>query len=386
MFDIFFDSSIRPVSERCNPEGCTSKSEGCKKEGCKSEGCKKEGCKSEGCKSEGCKKEGCKSEGCDVSKIKRRSVKEFQSDRQREIEETLKNERLESSKCKSSSCKSQAYLNDEKCAEENIIKDAKDKFKKKKNKLMKKLNAKKNTKRALVAECIYKMFNDSLGLVVNTGTNYELMKRNLVESFVMSKDIDTLLEQMKETSLPLYDMATLCEQSLDKIFEEVCDDEYIINSKEKDNFYGQLKTIYTDDISDLVKTRVMNSIEDFTQQNRNLKADLEENLKKTQEKINNSDMTDDIKESFELQAKRENTLRIDKTVKNIFHCMVENISYATVNNNEMKCYMEADTGRLDMVKIVENAKVMYTFMELLNTSKLEKIDEAYVKDALNSLK
>ena len=375
MFDIFFDKNIKPVSE-----GCKSKSEGCKSEGCKG---KSEGCKSEGCKSEGCK--GKSDESCDVSKIRRRSVKEFRADRQREIEKVLENERINSIKNKKTSVnfKNENGLESE---EEGFLKDAKCRAKKQKNKLMKKLKAKKDTKKALVAECIYKMFDESMGMTLNTGTDYEMMKRNLVESFVMSKDVDTLLEQMKETSLPLSDMAMLCEEYLDKIFEEAFDDEYIINNKEKDNFYAQLKTIYTDDISDLVKARVMTAIEDFTQENRNLKADLEENLKKAQERINQSDATDDIKESFEIQAKRSNTIRTDGMIKNILHCMVENISYATVNNDEMKCYTEAETGRLDMFKIVENAKVMYTFMELLNTSKLEKIDEAYIKDALNSLK
>ena len=346
MFDIFFDKNIKPVSE-----GCKSKSD----------------------------------ESCDVSKIRRRSVKEFRADRQREIEKVLENERINSIKNKKTSVnfKNENGLESE---EEGFLKDAKCRAKKQKNKLMKKLKAKKDTKKALVAECIYKMFDESMGMTLNTGTDYEMMKRNLVESFVMSKDVDTLLEQMKETSLPLSDMAMLCEEYLDKIFEEAFDDEYIINNKEKDNFYAQLKTIYTDDISDLVKARVMTAIEDFTQENRNLKADLEENLKKAQERINQSDATDDIKESFEIQAKRDNTIRTDGMIKNILHCMVENISYATVNNDEMKCYTEAETGRLDMFKIVENAKVMYTFMELLNTSKLEKIDEAYIKDALNSLK
>ena len=364
MFDIFFDKNIKPVSE-----GCKSKSEGCKSEGCK----------------------GKSDESCDVSKIKRRSVKESRADRQKEIEDVLKNERVRSIKYRKTPFKTTMSVdfrheNELESEEEGFLKDAKSKIKKQKNKLMKKLKAKKDTKKALVAECIYKMFDESMGMTLNTGTDYEMMKRNLVESFVMSKDVDTLLEQMKETSLPLSDMAMLCEEYLDKIFEEAFDDEYIINNKEKDNFYAQLKTIYTDDISDLVKARVMTAIEDFTQENRNLKADLEENLKKAQERINQSDATDDIKESFEIQAKRNNTIRTDGMIKNILHCMVENISYATVNNDEMKCYTEAETGRLDMFKIVENAKVMYTFMELLNTSKLEKIDEAYVKDALNSLK
>lgn len=357
MFDIFFKPGIKPVSESGNDRKGKIKDS---------------------------------SDDVKYGEVKRRSEKDFREDRKKEIEQVLKNERIRNINYRKTPFKTTMnvnFYNEEEIENENVIKDAKDKITKKKDKLLKKLKAKKNTKKSLIAECLYKMLSDSLGMTLNTGTDYGLMKRNLVESFVMSKDEEALLSIMKETSLPLSDMACLCEEFTERIFQEVFEDDYIIDSKEKDEFFTKLKTVYTDDITDLVRTRVMTAIEDFTQENRNLKADLEENLKKTQEKIDgNSDMSEDVKESFELGAKRRNTDIVENRTKNIFQCMVENISYATVNNEEMKCYTEAETGRLDMVKIVENAKVMYTFMELLNTSKLEKIDESYIKDALSSLK
>lgn len=333
MMDIFFNKKIKPVSE-----GCGSKKESCNKEGC------------------GSKKEGCNKEDCGSKKQKV----------------------TEACKSKKENCSTQ---------DEFSVDRIKNKFEKKKNKIAKKFKAKKDTKKALVSECIYKIFNDALGLQLESGQSYEAMKRNLVESFVEEKGADNLLENMKYISAPMANMALLCEEYLEKIFEEVEEDEteFIINNKERDSFYNKIKSVSTDDISDLVKVRVMAAIQDFTQSNRNIKSDIENTLKTTQSHIDNVD-SEGVKESFELQAKRKNTLAEYNRTKNIFESMIENISKSTLNNDSMKCYTEAETGRLDMHKIVENTRVMYTFMEVLNTAKLENITESYIRDALSSLK
>lgn len=360
MMDIFFKKNIKPVSEACG-----SKKRSYKKEDYNGYGAPQGEYSSESCKT---KKEACgaksKNETCGTKK------------------------EACGTKSKKEACNGKSKKEDYDDYDDTVaVDEIKKKFELRKLKIAKKFKAKKDTKKAMVAECIYNIFDRSLGIQLESGKSYELMKRNLVESFVEEKGVDTLLENMKYTSIPLANMALLCEEYLDKIFEEVEGDEteFIINNKERDSFYDKLKSVGTDDISDLVKVRVMSAIEDFTQSNRNTKSDIEDTLKYAQTKIDNTD-SEDVKESVTIHAKRKNTLTLDNRSKNIFECMVENIARSTINNYEMKCYTEAETGRLDMYKIVENAKVMYTFMETLNTAKLEKIDESYVRDVLNSLK
>ena len=43
-------------------------------------------------------------------------------------------------------------------------------------------------------------------------------------------------------------------------------------------------------------------------------------------------------------------------------------------------------GHLDMDKIVDRTRLMYTFMEMLNTTRLDTIDESYIKDTIINLK
>ena len=350
MMDIFF-TKARPVSEtRYKEEEC--------KRGSKDESCgAKKGFKDESCKT--------KKESCNTRKNNENTfsinTKQFSTD---------------------NGIGSSIDYDD---MNEGKIADIKKSIEKKKKKIAAKFKARKDTKKALVSESIMHIFESSLGFQMQTGDSYISMKRNLVESFVEEKGYDKLLEDMKFTSIPLANIAFLCEEYIDKIFEEVEDDEteYIINSKEKDKFYDKLKSIDIDDISDLVRVRVLSDIEDFTQSNRNMKNELSENIKNTQAKIDD-DTSEGVKEAMTLQAKRANTLLMDKKIKNVFEAMVEKIAKSVISNENMSSYLE-EGGRLDMVKIVENAKVMYTFMEVLNTAKLEKIDESYVKDVLKSL-
>ena len=48
-------------------------------------------------------------------------------------------------------------------------------------------------------------------------------------------------------------------------------------------------------------------------------------------------------------------------------------------------FINESTGTPDMSYIVETSKVMYAFLETLNTLQLEKIDSDYIKKAMNGL-
>jgi hypothetical protein len=42
-------------------------------------------------------------------------------------------------------------------------------------------------------------------------------------------------------------------------------------------------------------------------------------------------------------------------------------------------------GKLDVPKIVDRIRVMYTFMETLNTSKIERVNEAFINGVIRDL-
>ena len=66
--------------------------------------------------------------------------------------------------------------------------------------------------------------------------------------------------------------------------------------------------------------------------------------------------------------------------------MVRNISESVIKNEEIKEEFTTDNGRLDMDKIVESARCMYTLLEMVSTLQIEKVDSNYIEEALKSIK
>ena len=71
---------------------------------------------------------------------------------------------------------------------------------------------------------------------------------------------------------------------------------------------------------------------------------------------------------------------------NIFDRMVRNISEAVLKDQVIKEQFSLDNGRLDMDKIVESARCMYTLLEMVSSLKIEKVDSEYIEAALKSIK
>lgn len=252
------------------------------------------------------------------------------------------------------------------------------------DKVKKRLDVRKSLKEALVGEVLYHILDESLGIQLDNSVSYNVMKRNLVESFVSEKGAQTIMDKLQEITPALYEAQSLCEEYLDKMLGYVNEEEYFIDPDEKANFYKDLKSIDFSDITALIKTRVGSAIDDFTQSNATLKAEIEDVMNNSKQKADSAS-SEDMKSAYESFAIREQNRLRDSKVKNIFESMFLNISSAALLNENMNAYIKED-GKLDNYKILDNTKVMYSFLEMLNLTRLEKIDENYVKDVIKSLK
>ena len=321
---------------------------------------------------EGCKKESCgsKKEACGSKKESCSSKKEACGS---------KNEAGYCIYCNSNPCKCEIE-------EESRMNSYAKKAKGAMTSIEKKLKKKKALRESLVCEVLKHILNESLGLQAINTNEYNLMKENLVNAFVKDKGAENLLETFKCTSVPLCEAAIICEEYHDKILifvDEADDSECIVDSEEKKNFYKDLKKIDFGNVSTAIKARVMSAIASYQQSNANLKSDLAEVSKQAEEKIAKA-TTEAAKESISSRANAKLNELKRKKKKGILECMVQNIAKAALLDENMQSYKD-ENGKLDMFKINENAKVMYTFLEMLNTTKLEKIDEAYIKDVIKSL-
>lgn len=143
---------------------------------------------------------------------------------------------------------------------------------------------------------------------------------------------------------------------------------------------------------DLIKTRVADAEENFIRNNAEDKKKMDEiitkisNNVKTVEDINNSNNTESkiATESARINKRKLDAIR-DKRPLTIFEKMCRNLSTNIIRDKAVLESYSDESGKLDTSLVVESAKVMYGFLETVNTLQLQKVDEKYIKNVLDNM-
>lgn len=243
-------------------------------------------------------------------------------------------------------------------------------------------------KKSLVFESIYNIFNRALGFQLES-ENIEPLKRTLVTKFIEEQGANNLLGSFKKKSYMLAEFYRIINTHLDIIKEAVKDqneDAFELDLDMKNSFLEDFNTEDVDQLVNNIKTRVTTNIEEFVNQNVKDQMEIKDIIQQCQEKIQSQpNMSENMQESYEMLSKE----KIDKVrygrKRNIVECMVSNIATSVMINESLQnIYYENE--KLNMDKVVDTATVMYTFLETMNTAKIMKIDESYIKSVLNGLK
>ena len=241
---------------------------------------------------------------------------------------------------------------------------------------------------ALVTEALYKIYKEAVAdNLVEDVTNRAIM-RGIVSEYVTENGCYEILNRMKKASVVTSQMYNTINEMTQKILESVDKDDpntFTITPNMKDEFFKQLDYSDSEAVSDAIKARVSDEVNDFVTANAKDHEDINAALKDAQDKIENVPETEqDLREAYEQKAKRQ-ILAIRTAPKNVFHAMVSAVCESTLKNQtEYAEFMHE--GHLDVDKVVDRVSLMYTFMETLNTSRMEKIDEAYLEAMLENLR
>ena len=164
-----------------------------------------------------------------------------------------------------------------------------------------------------------------------------------------------------------------------------------IPSDVKDSFYDELDKTEIDDVTQEIRNRVSDSVNDFIDQNAKNKEEIEEIISKandakaqtTDQLDSDQDRSEEIKESYDHNANKKinNILNSNKSVLSYF---VEAVSLATMKDKQLLAESSTN-GQIDYDKIMDKAGTMYTMLEMLNTTKLEKVDANYIRDIIDNL-
>lgn len=264
-------------------------------------------------------------------------------------------------------------------------------------KQLKKINLqkfKKKIKNKLVEAAFQRIFDKCLGdCIFNNDTSNEYAK-SLLCNYVEEQGADELLLSMSTKGLLLSELADCIYTAYDKILEDVDPDNentFEVDSSEMDNFFEDLDMSNFDDVANLIKTRVNSAAAAFVNKNYNDKIDLSDNMRDTQEKIaslkqdvRQSDADfEEVKESY-MNINRRKASRISEKPRTVYEQMVYTLTETVVKDNNLRSRFSTN-GKLDMDTIVENVNIMYTLLEMVNTLKIENVDEKYIKNVLDDM-
>ena len=146
---------------------------------------------------------------------------------------------------------------------------------------------------------------------------------------------------------------------------------------------------------ELIRQRVADAEETFIKRNAEDKKQIDELIERISDNVKTvEDMDEDAKEedkaaALAQESARYNQRRIKDITENRPLSVLEkmtriihsNITKDTVLREQ---YLE-ENGQMDTSLVVETAKVMYGFMETLNTLQLEKVDAKYIEKVLNEM-
>lgn len=252
-----------------------------------------------------------------------------------------------------------------------------------------------NVKNSFVTECIFKLYKECLNELYPVSESDLVIGRNLVNKFVLEHGASNLITEFRFKNILLSEMSRISEKYYNKVLESINsrseDDEaygqakeFVVDSEIRDNFYEELENVDTSDAVNLIKTRVSDSIENFVDTNIYEKLEYEDIIKAAQDRID-ATQNEAYIEQFSMQAQQEIDEVRSKRKSNIFHCMVESLITATFKDEELRARYLNESG-IDMDKVVDHTRLLYTMLEMVNTTYMEMVDAKYLNDYIDSLK
>ena len=244
-----------------------------------------------------------------------------------------------------------------------------------------------DVKNGLVVEALYKVFSEAVSEEIKSDLSNRNVMRAIVNQYVHENDYSSIMNKMRSASVPMNNMYNAIIESSKVILENVDKTDantFKITSDMKDEFFKQLDYSDSAAISDAINARVADAMTDFITANSKDHEDITNALKKAQEKIDDTTESDNtsIAESYNIIAKREIS-KINSRPKSILHSMVSAMCESVITHPEMHSEF-MNEGNIDMDKVVTRTSIMYTFMEMLNTAKLDKVDENTIKSMIKS--
>ena len=247
---------------------------------------------------------------------------------------------------------------------------------------------------AFVSECIYKLYCESVAFPMTSRD--KIVARNLVNKFVIENGASNLISSFATENMILSEFSRISQKYYERVLES-CDKHeeceftgqiagQVIGQDVVDDFYKELENIDVSDASKAIKDRVADAISEFVDTNAANKLEYEEIIKSAQDKVAAIKGTDEaVAESYIDAAKRKINEMKNRRDVNVFGYMVESLTKSVFTDESLKSRY-VNEGAVDMEGIVESVQLIYTMLEMVNTTNMVNVNENFVNEYLTSLK
>ena len=273
----------------------------------------------------------------------------------------------------------------------------------------------------LLTKCLYDGMLKKVLKEQYANKHEKALAKNLVKNFIKEHGTINLINSFKNKSVYLNEWYEDIVAYHDAIMEQATAVAVSIGIPEKNIFEIEDKTIkdfiidtkdtIPHDITKIITNRVEDAVSDFVDSNKKQKEELRKVYEKAKQKLDTIDNIDDIINSndplmqdfngdpnTELDPKynvQQEAVRMIRSkqrsfreqAKNVFSIMTDNTLEVIHRNQIIKeAYTTGLNNRIDFQKLVNDTKVMYSFMECVNTLGIVDLDENEIASILNKMK
>ena len=253
---------------------------------------------------------------------------------------------------------------------------------------------KNDVKKVIVTEALKRIY---MGSITNPSLNERYIGEALIGNYISEKTVDYVMESFRRANTGfLTDLYEACQAYYESETENADQNNQMTMTISRSNAKEVIDKLFDnediEDITNTIRMRVSAAEEEFVNKNQRDNANIKTILDDVSKRIADAKMNND-NDYAEVIASSESAIAKDKIYKiqheskrNVFGQMVIQLSEATLKNPELREKYTAEAGRLDMDAIVESVRCMYTLLEMVNTLKLEVVDEKYLKETIDSIK
>lgn len=266
-----------------------------------------------------------------------------------------------------------------------------------------------HVKEAFLCQCILKLYEEATAAPM---TDYDkAVAKNLVIGFVKEQGASNLIREFSSKNTLLAEMAKITNKYYERVLEEILPydidqrpievnpgevKDYKLSTTIKDDFYSELDNIDCEDAGKLIKDRVADSIQQFLDSNAYAKMEYEDIINQAKEKINtltsNTDMNDEDQAAHAEEIAQEQMNIARRTInekklsrpKNVFNLMVESLTRKVLTDDNYKTKFTNETG-VDMEAVVDATTLIYTMLEMVNTTRMVNVDEQFIQGYIDNL-